>query len=36
VIFVNRDNTVMDELADVFLKGSAGEIFTQLLKHIKS
>ena len=36
VIFVNRDNTVMDELADVFLKGNAGEIFTQLLKYIKS
>ena len=35
VIFVNRENTMMDNLADVFLKGSAGEIFTELMKSIK-
>ena len=36
LIFINRENTIMDDLADVFLKGSAGEIFTQLLKIIKA
>ena len=36
LIFINRENTIMDDLADVFLKGSAGEIFTELLKIIKS
>jgi NAD-dependent deacetylase len=36
IIFVNRDNTFMDELADVFLQGSAGEIFTELVKKVKS
>ncbi len=35
VIFINRDNTMMDDIADVFLKGSAGEIFTELLKLMK-
>ncbi len=35
VIFVNRENTMMDNLADVFLKGNAGEIFTELIKRIK-
>ncbi|MFX1599969.1 MAG: NAD-dependent deacetylase [Promethearchaeota archaeon] len=36
LIFINRENTIMDELADVFLKGNAGEIFTELLKIISS
>ncbi|MFW9971817.1 MAG: NAD-dependent deacetylase [Candidatus Odinarchaeota archaeon] len=36
LIFINRENTIMDDLADVFLKGSAGEIFARLLKIIKS
>ena len=36
LIFINRENTIMDDLADVFLKGSAGEILTYLLKIIKS
>ncbi len=36
LIFINRENTIMDDLADVFLKGSAGEIFTELLKIINS
>lgn len=36
LIFVNKENTIMDDLADVFLKGSAGEIFTELLKRLKS
>jgi NAD-dependent SIR2 family protein deacetylase len=35
IIFINRENTIMDDLADVFLKGSAGEIFTELLNRIK-
>jgi NAD-dependent deacetylase len=35
LIFINRENTIMDELADVFLKGSAGEIFMELMKKIK-
>ena len=35
VIFVNRENTMLDNLADIFLKGSAGEIFTELMKNIK-
>jgi len=34
LIFINRENTIMDNLADVFLKGIAGEIFTELLKII--
>ena len=34
LIFINRDNTIMDELADVFLKGSAGEIFSELMKRV--
>jgi NAD-dependent deacetylase len=36
IIFINRENTIMDELADVFLKGSAGEIFTELIKNVKT
>ena len=35
VIFINRDNTVMDSLADIFLKGSSEEIFKKLI-HIIS
>ncbi|MGB5911436.1 MAG: hypothetical protein WBH31_09605 [Promethearchaeia archaeon] len=35
VIFINRDNTVMDDLADVFLKGNSGEILTELIKIVK-
>ena len=35
VIFINRDNTLMDNLADVFLKGSASQIFTELMKKTK-
>ena len=36
LIFINRENTIMDNLADVFLKGSAGKIFTELLEIIKA
>ncbi len=36
LVFINRENTIMDDLADVFLKGSAGETFTKLLKMVKS
>ncbi|MFX1394655.1 MAG: NAD-dependent protein deacylase, partial [Promethearchaeota archaeon] len=35
IIFINRDNTLMDNLADVFLKGSASQIFTELMKKTK-
>ncbi|MFX1315991.1 MAG: NAD-dependent deacetylase [Promethearchaeota archaeon] len=35
LIFINRENTVMDDLADVLLKGSAGEIFKKLIENIK-
>lgn len=35
VIFINRDNTVMDDLADVFLKGNGGEILIELIKRVK-
>lgn len=35
IIFVNKDNTLMDELADIFLKGSASEIFSKLLDLLK-
>jgi NAD-dependent deacetylase len=31
VIFINRENTIMDELADVFLKGNGGEILSEIL-----
>ncbi|MFX0043091.1 MAG: NAD-dependent deacetylase [Candidatus Hodarchaeota archaeon] len=35
LIFINRENTIMDDLADVFLKGRAGKIFTELMKKLK-
>ena len=35
IIFINRDPTLMDDLADIFLQGSAGEIFTKLMEKIK-
>ena len=35
LIFINRENTVMDDLADIFLIGKAGEIFTKLLGRVK-
>ena len=34
VIFINKENTVMDNLADIFLYGSASEIFTAIMKKI--
>ncbi|MFX1322379.1 MAG: NAD-dependent deacetylase [Promethearchaeota archaeon] len=34
LIFINRDNTIMDDIADVFLKGVAGEIFTEIMKRV--
>ncbi|MBD3193707.1 MAG: NAD-dependent protein deacylase [Candidatus Lokiarchaeota archaeon] len=36
-IFINRENTMRDDLADIFLRGYAGKIFQELLKkiHIK-
>ncbi|MFX1311806.1 MAG: hypothetical protein ACFFHD_04215 [Promethearchaeota archaeon] len=33
VISVNRDNTAMDEFADVFLKARTSEILMELLKN---
>jgi len=35
IIFINLEHTMMDDLADIFLKGRTGEIFTELLKEIK-
>jgi len=35
VIFVNKDETMMDDLADVFLKGMAGEILTEIIERLK-
>jgi len=35
IIFINKERTIMDNLADVFLQGSAGEIFIKLMKIIK-
>ena len=32
LIFIKREKTIMDDLADVFLKRLAGEIFTELMK----
>ncbi|MBD3255514.1 MAG: NAD-dependent protein deacylase [Candidatus Lokiarchaeota archaeon] len=33
-IFINKDSTAMDHIADVFLKGKAGEIFNKLIEKI--
>ena len=35
IIFINRDTTIMDDLADVFLRGSAAEIFTELMNRVR-
>ena len=35
VIFINKDSTMMDELADIFLKGHSSEILSRVLKEIK-
>lgn len=35
LIFINRDNTIMDDLADVFLKGNGGEILTELIRLLR-
>ena len=35
IIFINKENTLMDTLANIFLKGSASQIFTELMKNIK-
>jgi NAD-dependent deacetylase len=36
IIFINKESTMMDEIADIFLKGSASEIFTEIIKRLKS
>jgi len=35
VIYVNRDNTCMDNFADLFLMGSASKILTEILERIR-
>ena len=35
IIFINKDTTIMDDIADIFLRGSASELFTALMKKIK-
>jgi len=35
IIFINKEETMMDEIADAFLKGSAGKIFKKLMEIIK-
>ncbi|TFG16056.1 MAG: NAD-dependent deacylase [Promethearchaeota archaeon] len=34
LIFINRESTIMDDLADIFLRGSASEMFTALMKKL--
>jgi NAD-dependent deacetylase len=34
VIFVNRERTVMDDIADIFLRGSGGEIMSELIQRL--
>jgi len=34
VIFINRDHTAMDNIADIFLKGSGGEILSELIQRL--
>jgi NAD-dependent deacetylase len=35
VIFINKEPTVMDDLADVIVQGKAAEIFSELMKKLK-
>ncbi len=35
IIFVNKDETMMDHLADVFLKGMAGDILSKIVEQLK-
>lgn len=35
ILFINKESTVMDNLADIFIRGSASEIFTALMKKIR-
>lgn len=36
IIFINRDPTMMDGIEDIFLMGSASEIFTKILEKLKT
>lgn len=36
VIFINRDPTMMDNLADLFLKGSSSEILSKIIEKLKA
>jgi len=35
IIFINKDETAMDQLADVFLKGMSGEILPKIIERLK-
>ncbi len=35
VIFVNRDSTAMDYIADIFLKGTGGEILLEIIQKLR-
>ncbi|MFW9949117.1 MAG: NAD-dependent deacetylase, partial [Candidatus Thorarchaeota archaeon] len=34
IIFINREHTAMDDLADVFIQGSGGEILIEIMKQL--
>ncbi len=34
IIFINRDNTAMDELSDVFIIGSGGKILIEIITRL--
>jgi NAD-dependent deacetylase len=36
LIYINKSSTTMDDLADVFLKGKASKILTELVKRVKN
>jgi NAD-dependent deacetylase len=36
IIFINRESTAMDDIADVFLKGNGGDILTKIMDMLKS
>lgn len=36
IIFINREKTIMDNIADMFIKGSGGESLKYIIKRITS
>jgi NAD-dependent deacetylase len=36
IIIINKEKTMMDQIADIFLKGSASKIFNKLMKILKN